>query len=229
VAALDRVMQAAAKLAQEQQSGSLALEEPRKGLDHATIQLCISLLDHALFDTIYDSIVVVFMAALSIRDPRSSVNQSATFSDSLHYTPYLSAFIKIAQLLVIQQAVLAVDRGEVPHVADILNVMQERFMVYSTHSPMNWAQKLRSFGKQINEVTTSVGHISWTDDSQRLSYKGLELGMADLKKFLATQTVVAQSLLGELLRIHPDEERDQVVPPVNLFQLKDDPANSKPS
>ncbi|KFY31504.1 hypothetical protein V493_01048 [Pseudogymnoascus sp. VKM F-4281 (FW-2241)] len=52
--------------------------------------------------------------------------------------------------------------------------------------------------------------------------------MADLKKFLATQTVVAQSLLGELLRIHPDEERDQVVPPVNLFQLKDDPANSKP-
>jgi len=76
-----------------------------------------------LFDTIYDSIVVVFMAVLGIRDPGLSVNQSVTFSDSLHYTPYLSAFIKIAQLLVIQRAVLAVDRGEVPYVADILNVI----------------------------------------------------------------------------------------------------------
>lgn len=137
VTALDRVMQAAAKLAQEQQSTGLAPAQLQEGLDYATIQLCISLLDHALFDTIYDSIAVVFLAVLGIRDPGLSADQNATFSDSLHYTPYLSAFIKIAQLLVIQRAVLAVDRGEVPHVADMLNVMQERFMVYSTHSPIN--------------------------------------------------------------------------------------------
>jgi hypothetical protein len=52
--------------------------------------------------------------------------------------------------------------------------------------------------------------------------------MTDLKKFLATQTAVAQSLLEELLHVHPDEKRDEVVPPVKLFRLKDDPANSKP-
>jgi hypothetical protein len=228
VTALDRVMQAAVELAQEQQSTGLAPIQLQQSLDYATIQLCVSLLDHALFDTIYDSIVVVFMAVLGIRDPVLSVDQNAIFSDSLHYTPYLSAFIKIAQLLVIQRAVLAVDRGEVPHVADMLNAMQERFMVYGTHSPVNWAQKLRSFGKQINEITTSLGYISWADDGEHLSYKGLELGMADLKKFLATQTATAQSLLEELLRVHPDEERDDVVPPVNLYRLKDDPANSKP-
>jgi hypothetical protein len=179
-----------------------------------------------LFDTIYDSIIVVFMAVLGIRDP---VLSNATFCDSLYYTPYLSAFIKIAQLLVIQRAVLAVDRGEVPYIADILNVMQERFIVYGTYSPINWAQKLRSFRKQINEITTSLGYISWTDDSEHLSYKGLELGMTDLKKFLATQTAGAQSLLEELLCVHPDEERDEVVPLAHLFRLKDDPANSKPS
>jgi hypothetical protein len=33
--------------------------------------------------------------------------------------------------------VLAVDCGEVPHVANILNIMQERFIVYGTHSPVN--------------------------------------------------------------------------------------------
>jgi hypothetical protein len=52
--------------------------------------------------------------------------------------------------------------------------------------------------------------------------------MTDLKKFLAIQIAVAQSLLEELLRVYPDEERDEIVPPVNLFRLKDDPANSKP-
>ncbi|TEY20812.1 hypothetical protein BOTCAL_1739g00010 [Botryotinia calthae] len=226
--ALDRVMQAATDLAQEQQSSGIAPASLQQNLDYATSHLCISLLDHTLFDTIYDSIVVAFMAVLGIRDPGLSNDQNAIFSDSLHYTPYLSVFIKIAQLLVIQKAVISVDRGEVSYIADILNVMQERFMVYGTHSPMNWAQKLCSFGKQINEVTTSLGYIIWTDDGEYLSYKGLELGMTDLKKFLSTQTAIAQSLLEELLYVHPDEERDNIVPPINLYKLKDDPANSKP-
>jgi hypothetical protein len=43
--------------------------------------------------------------------------------------------------------------------------------------------------------------------------------MTDLKKFLATQTAVAQALLEELLRVHPDEERDDVVPPVTKLIL----------
>jgi hypothetical protein len=41
--------------------------------------------------------------------------------------------------------------------------------------------------------------------------------MAGLKKFLATQTAATQSLLEELLRVHPDEEQDDIVPPVNLY------------
>jgi len=89
-------MQAATDLAQEQQSTGLAPTQLQESLDYATIQLCISLLDHALFDTIYDSIVVVFLTILGIRDPKLSADQNATFSDSLHYTPYLSTFIKIA-------------------------------------------------------------------------------------------------------------------------------------
>jgi hypothetical protein len=228
VVALDRAMQAAADLAQELHETGVAPEQLQQSLDYATLQLCIALLDHFLSDTVYDSIVVVFLAVLGIRDPMSSKDQGATFCDSLRYTPYLSAFIKISQLLVIQRAVVAADRGEVPHVADMLNVLQERFMVYGSHSPVNWAQKLRSYGKQINQVTTSLGYISWTDDGERLSYKSLELSMTDLRQFLAAQTAAAQSLLEELLRVRPDENRDDVVPRINLTRLKDDPSNNKP-
>jgi hypothetical protein len=45
---------------------------------------------------------------------------------------------------------------------------------------------LRTLGKQINEITTSLGYISWTDNGEHLSCKSLDLGMTDLKKFLAT-------------------------------------------
>lgn len=96
VTALDQVMQAAAELAQEQQSTSLAPAQLQQSLDYAMTQLCISLLDHALLDMVYDSSIVVFIAVLGIRDPGSSAEQSIIFSDSLHYTLYLSAFIKIA-------------------------------------------------------------------------------------------------------------------------------------
>jgi hypothetical protein len=137
VSALDRVMQAAAELAQEQQETGSAPKRLQDGLDYATIQLCIALLDHALYETVYDSIVVAFMAVLGIQAPGLAEDQGFTFRDSIHHTPQLSAFIKIAQLLVIQRAVLAVDWGEVPHLADILNILQERFMIYGTHSPVN--------------------------------------------------------------------------------------------
>jgi hypothetical protein len=45
--------------------------------------------------------------------------------------------------------VVAVEQGEVQDPASILEVMYERFMLYSTRSPMNWAQKLRAYGKKI--------------------------------------------------------------------------------
>jgi len=103
-----------------------------QALDKATLLLCIALLDHALYKDIYDSVIVGFFAILKIR-------KDGCFSEATNYTSHLFAFIKIAQLLIIQRSVLAVKLDEVDHATDILNVMQDRFMVYGTRSPMNWA------------------------------------------------------------------------------------------
>jgi hypothetical protein len=96
VSALDRAMHAAVDLAQEQQETGLAPTQLQEGLDYATSQLCIALLDHALYETVYDSIVVAFMAVLGIQTPRLAEDQGFTFRSSILYTPQLSAFIKIA-------------------------------------------------------------------------------------------------------------------------------------
>jgi hypothetical protein len=142
--------------------------------------LCIALLDHPLHGKIYESIVVCFLAVLGI-SPQGSYHEATT------YTPSLSAFVKLSQLLVVQRAVLAVDEDEVDHASEILDVIQDRFMVYGTRSPMNWALKLRAYGKKIQDTTTALGYIVWSDDGEELSYKGLELTMTALRRFVSEQ------------------------------------------
>jgi len=87
------------------------------------------------------------------------INSEGSYYEATAYTPHLSAFVKMAQLLVVQRAVLAVDEDEVDHAADILDAMQDRFMAYGTRSPVNWVLKLQAYGKKIQDTTTGLGHI----------------------------------------------------------------------
>jgi hypothetical protein len=221
--ALSSAVERAAEVMQLQEDGETgeSMADQIQALDQATLLLCIALLDHALHKDIYDSVIVGFFAVLGIR-------KDGCFSEAVNYTTHLSAFIKIAQLLVVQRSVLAVELDEVDHVADILDVMQDRFMVYGTRSPMNWAQKLRTYGKKIQDTTTSLGHIIWTDDGERLTYKDFEVTMTDLKSFVAKQVSLAQQQLHDLLLIHKEEDRESVAPKFNLRSLKDDPSIGEP-
>ena len=89
---------------------------------------------------------------------------------------------------------------------------------------INWAQKLRVYGKKIRDSTTSLGYIVWSDDGQKLDYKGLELSMSGLKQFVRQQVEFAQDRLQQLLLIHIEETREDVVPSLRLQDLKDDPS-----
>jgi hypothetical protein len=89
---------------------------------------------------IYDSVVVGFFAVMGINEERKG------FCELENFTYYLLAFIKIAQLLVMQRAVVAADLGEAEFSGELLDEMQDWFMVLSSRSPMHWALKLRTFG-----------------------------------------------------------------------------------
>jgi hypothetical protein len=116
--------------------------------------------------------------------------------------------------------VLAVNKDEADHDFGILDVMQDRFMVYGTRSPINWALKLREYGKKIQDTTTALGHIVWSDDGEELSYKGLELTMTSLRRFVSDQVEIAQSQIYELLLVNPEESREDVVPALAHALLK---------
>ncbi|KAJ8117730.1 hypothetical protein OPT61_g1155 [Boeremia exigua] len=123
-------------------------------------------------------------------------------------------------------SVLIAEEGKIKHLSDVLDEMRERFMIHGSRLPFNWVLRLRAYGKKIINSSTSLGYIYWSDDHERLTYKQLELSIADFKKFVATQVALAQSELEQLFLIHSDETREDVIPAFKLRDLKDDPTES---
>jgi hypothetical protein len=161
-------------------------------LDHACLELSIALLDHELKGDIYDSAIVGFLAVLGVDATKQ------TFRDPYSYTGYLSGLVKMAQMLVIQQAVRLADDEVVAHPADALDEMRDRFLLPGVRAPFSWIVRLRTYGKKIQSTTTSLGYIHWSDDCQTLQYRELQLAIADLQRFVRIQVELAQMDLEEL-------------------------------
>jgi hypothetical protein len=190
-------------------------------LDKACLDLSIALLDHPLKGDLFDSTLIGFLAVLGVDPARQ------TFRDPCQYTSSLSGLVKMAQMLVALQAVRAAEAGRVSHPADALDEMRERFLVYGVRAPFGWITRLRTYGKKIQNSTTSMGYIYWSDDDQTLSYKDLHLSMRGFRDFIAGQVTRAQVELEGLFLLHEDESREGVVPRLALHELRDDPTNNQ--
>jgi hypothetical protein len=77
-------------------------------------------------------VVLSFLAVLGVNKSPSGV-----FCSLLSYLPNLLKFIKIAQMLVVQQLVVAAEEGEVEHLLDMLDEIRERFIVQGSRTAFN--------------------------------------------------------------------------------------------
>ncbi|KAH7413549.1 hypothetical protein BKA64DRAFT_703641 [Cadophora sp. MPI-SDFR-AT-0126] len=88
-----------------------SLESLQVELDQAYLRFCIALLDHRLMGPIDDSLIVGFLAVQGIEVKKNGFYEAAC------YTTHLSALVKMAQLLVLRQAIAAKMAGECEHPA----------------------------------------------------------------------------------------------------------------
>ena len=133
----------------------------------------------------------------------------------------------MAQMLVVQRSVVAAAEGEVEHPSYMLDEMRERFMVRGSRTAFDWACRLRTYAKKVVSNTTSLGYIAWSEDGTSVTYKDTGFSIDALRKFIAVQVNKAQQELEHLLLLHPEETRDDVVPPVHLHRLQDDHSNGQ--
>ncbi|SCO78513.1 uncharacterized protein FRV6_02726 [Fusarium oxysporum] len=132
------------------------------------------------------------------------------------------------QLLVGERALLAVELDEADVPARALEEMQDRFMTKESRSPISWSLKLRAYGKAIQDNTTSLGQIIWSDNNEILTYKNMRFSMTGLRDLLTAEVKAAQDNLAELLLMPPDTERQEIVSTISLRSLMDDPSDGCP-
>ena len=89
-------------------------------LDRACLLLCISLLDHIIKGDHFESVVLSFLAVLGINERPGEV-----FRGLISYLPDLSKFIKIAQMFMVQRAVMAVEDGDIEYPSMMIDDMRE--------------------------------------------------------------------------------------------------------
>jgi hypothetical protein len=184
-----------------------------RDLDRACLLLCLALLDHTIQGDHFESVVLSFLAVLGIDESPDGV-----FRGPLSYSPDLSKFIKMAQMLVVQRSVVAAEEGKVEHPSDMLDKMREQFMVRRSRTAFDWACRLQSYAKKVVSNTTSLGYIAWSEDGSSVTYKDTGFSMDALRKFIAVQVDKGQKERDGLLLLHPNEVRNGVVPQVLLYR-----------
>jgi hypothetical protein len=159
--------------------------------DCTCLDFCLSLLEQPIRGNVFESPLVGFSAVLGIDENKG------TSYEAQNYTPKLSAFIKIAQLLMLQKAVQLTEDGIVQDPLDPQNEIHNRFMTLENATPFTWAVHLKALGKRVRDCTTSLGYMRWSEDGQTVNYREIELQIPVLKRFVMDQVYdVQQGLRG---------------------------------
>jgi hypothetical protein len=187
----------ATEAAPPNQSTASARPEKLSGLQKACLEFCIALLDHQITRREYDSPLVCALAVLGVKEEG--------WKGPEQYPPMLSAVIKVARFMVVQQGLELSDSDLLDDSSDeaeddfsdsaynsgpsprrrpkgclqLVQQMIDRFMVRGSHGPMQWMLDLRTYGLKIHYNTTSRGHVEWTGDE--LLYKDLHFSMAQFR------------------------------------------------
>ncbi|KAH0548600.1 hypothetical protein GP486_007856 [Trichoglossum hirsutum] len=217
---VDRAMQFAAEDLEEVEE-----ELIDKELDWSCLQLCISLLDHKLNHDEYESVVVSYLAVAGLEYIPGTQPGQYKFKDASQYTPILSGFIKVAQMLTVQYCLEKEERVEVKSCRELLEQLHARFLVVSTATPMDWVLRLRLYGRAIHNKTTAVGGINWNEET--VIYKEIELSMTDFRRLVHQLCEETCYVLIKDLLFAQDKEGD--LPSYRWSELKDNPAKDDPN
>jgi superfamily II DNA helicase RecQ len=231
---------------QEVEEGVESRHKPEglSGIQKACLRFCIELLNQAITRKEYDSPLVCALAVLGVKEEG--------WKGPEQYPPILSAVIKVARFMVVQQALelsepfqedefdsdsaYESEHGDnVPRqrrrqqhkgCLQFVQEMMDKFMVRGSHGPMQWMLDLRTYGLKIHYNTTSRGHVEWKGYDELL-YKDLHFSMAQFRSMVHGLTTESRRLLMEDLLFFKSRTAEQV-PKIPWEGLRDNPTDDRP-
>jgi hypothetical protein len=185
-------------------------------IQKACLRFCIALLDQRITRKEYDSPLVCALAVLGVKEEG--------WKGAEQYPPILSAIIKVARFMVVQQGLQLADlidesNNELDNELDndsaygsdprrqlqrpkgylqLVQQMMDKFMVRGSYGPMQWMLDLRTYGLKIHYNTTSRGHVEWMGQDELL-YKDLHFTMPQFRSIVHELATESRRLLTEEL------------------------------
>ncbi|KAK4983003.1 hypothetical protein LTR50_007471 [Elasticomyces elasticus] len=223
------------KVADEQQ-------EPERltKIQKACLKFCIEVLNQSITRKEYDSALVCALAVLGVKEDG--------WKGAEEYPPILSAVIKVARFVVVQQALelsepfedeefnadsgydsdgsASPPRPRRKGCLQFVEDMMDRFMVRGSHGPMQWMLDLRTYGLKIHYSTTSRGHVGWKGYDELL-YKDLHFNMAQFRGMIHGLVTESRRTLMEGLLLF-DGDHAHEVPEIPWQSLRDNPTDERP-
>jgi hypothetical protein len=206
-------------------------------IQKACLRFCIALLDQRITRREYDSPLVCALAVLGVKEEG--------WKGAEQYPPILSAMIKVARFMVVQQGLELADlidesgdeleddsayesnpsRQRPKGCLQLVQRMMDKFMVRGSHGPMQWMLDLRTYGLKIHYNTTSPGHVEWMGQDELL-YKDLHLSMAQFRGMVHGLATESRRLLTEELLF--SSKAAEPIPRVPWDSIRDNPTDGRP-
>jgi hypothetical protein len=207
-------------------------------IQKACLGFCIALMDQRIMRREYDSPLVCALAVLGVKEEG--------WKGAEQYPPILSAMIKVARFMVVQQGSELADpidessdeleedsayeshpsRQRPKGCLQLVQQMMDRFMVRGSHGPMQWMLDLRTYGLKIHYNTTSRGHVEWMGQDELL-YKDLHFSMAQFRGMVHGLASESQRLLTVEL-LFSSSKATTPVPAVPWESICDNPTDERP-
>ena len=213
-------------------------------IQREVLRLCISLLNHPLQDNEYKSAIISGLAILGMKDDGGWLNAE-------DYTPKYSAVIKLARLMVVQEAyerkkeamrqlqendneiTEAIAREQTVSYYHLIGKMVKRFMTMANGkrdpTPMQWIFQARSYGFKIRYTTTAEGCIQWIGDT--ILYQQIRFSMAEVRTMVHGLVREAREVLFKDLMLVDIDSQGQVdsiqVPGIDWDNMVDNPTENR--
>jgi superfamily II DNA helicase RecQ len=214
-----------------------AREESREQREHlhlAVVNFWISMLDHPLPNSEFDSGLVSAVAVLGLD------TESTGWADASSFTSRLSAIITISRALVIYRAwsfhqdEVALRRGQglsmeeakagAPQIYELVRKMVDKFMCLTQYNgqptPMDRLLHMRSFGRSISSNSKTVARVLWKSGYQEVCIDQTHFTMTELRDVVhSLLQTCKERLVKELMFLETEEH----LPQLKLANLHDNP------
>jgi superfamily II DNA helicase RecQ len=213
--------------------------EKLSSIQKACLEFCIALLNQSITRKEYDNPLVCALAVLGVKEDG--------WKGAEQYPPILSAVIKVARFMVVQQALELSEpfndddfdddsayesdsnrptRRRPKGCLQFVQEMMDKFMVRGSHGPMQWMLDLRTYGLKIHYNTTARGHVEWTGGDELL-YKGFQFNMAQFRSMVHGLATESRRLLREEL-MFGNSKAAEPIPSVPWESMRDNPTDERP-